>query len=355
MYKILLVDDEPLIRRSMMKTINDADGEYFVCDQAGDGLDGIAKITEHKPDIIITDICMNRMTGLEMIEKIKNVVPNAKIIILTGYRDFEYAQKAIQLGAFGFILKPIKNAEIVELLSKAAESIDKERWQMQKNRTIEELSSNNISYIQEKILGDMLCETLTDDINSRYKIFIEDYGIEINCFNLVLIEILEHYTNNVEEKEVDEFLGNILNKDDYYYIFLDENIRAIILKNDENKYSKKDLSDLFNHLLSKINEKYNVNANIAISMIGNTKNDFFMLYQSSKKALSYIKTLGENIVIAFSDILGYDENRNICDELLKAKEELCDGIENNSENEIKNALEKLEDISKSTDINNINL
>ena len=154
MYKILLVEDEPLIRRTLKKIITNANNKYEICGEAENGEEGIKKASELEPDIIITDICMNHMTGLEMIEKLKSIIPSCIIIILTGYRDFEYAKQAIELGAFRFLLKPTKKDELLEALSRAAKCIDDEQKRLHENEELSNVLKEDIPYIRQKILFD---------------------------------------------------------------------------------------------------------------------------------------------------------------------------------------------------------
>ena len=108
MYKVLIVDDESIIRKGLKNIIDWKSLGCEVCGEAGDGMEGIRMIRELRPHILITDINMPEVDGLSMIKETKQLLPGSKIIILTGYRDFEYIQEAIRLGAFDYLLKPSK-------------------------------------------------------------------------------------------------------------------------------------------------------------------------------------------------------------------------------------------------------
>lgn len=116
MYKVVIIDDEPIIVEGLKKTVC---WENFQCRVAGvafSGEEGLTLIRNEKPDIIFTDIQMPRLDGLTMIAAIKSEFPNTQVAILTGYRDFDYAQKAIRLGVARFLLKPSKMDELMEAL-----------------------------------------------------------------------------------------------------------------------------------------------------------------------------------------------------------------------------------------------
>jgi two-component system response regulator YesN len=118
MYKVLIVDDEPIIREGMKKIINWNIYGYKVIGDAENGLDAYNKILTLNPDLCIIDIKMPEMDGLELISKIKECEINTKIIILTGYPEFEYAQKAIDLGVESYILKPVDPNILIEKIKK---------------------------------------------------------------------------------------------------------------------------------------------------------------------------------------------------------------------------------------------
>lgn len=117
MYKVVIIDDEPIIVEGLGKSV---DWDGFGCAVAGmalNGEEGMKLIREIEPDIIFTDIRMPCMDGLTMIAAIRSEFPGTQIAILTGYRDFDYAQRAISLGVTRFLLKPSKMNEIKEALS----------------------------------------------------------------------------------------------------------------------------------------------------------------------------------------------------------------------------------------------
>ena len=125
MYKVVIVDDEPIIVRGLCKSIDWESAGCSVVGTAFGGEEGIRLIREKEPDIIFSDIRMQRLDGLTMIAAVKSEFPNAQITILTGYRDFEYAQTAIRLGVVRFLLKPSKMEELQEAITFMTGRLDK--------------------------------------------------------------------------------------------------------------------------------------------------------------------------------------------------------------------------------------
>ncbi len=117
MYKVVLVDDESLIVEGLRQVVDWAGHNCQVAATACDAVSGAEAIREHRPDILFTDIKMPGADGLTMVAGLKADHPRMQIAALTGYRDFEYAQRAIQLGVSRFLLKPSKMDELEEALT----------------------------------------------------------------------------------------------------------------------------------------------------------------------------------------------------------------------------------------------
>ena len=126
MYRVIIVDDEPVIRRGLRETIEwDALG-LEVAGEAADGQEALRLVREMRPEILITDIRMPEMDGLELIREVKKLDFNPKITILSGYSDYDYLKTAIRLGVDNYLLKPIDNDELVSNLKNAVSEIEKE-------------------------------------------------------------------------------------------------------------------------------------------------------------------------------------------------------------------------------------
>lgn len=119
MFKVILLDDEDTILEGLQATVPWNRYKCSVVATANNGKDGIALIRKHKPDIVFTDIRMPYLNGLEMLKELTGEFPQMQIIVLSGYRDFTYAQSAIQLGVLRFLLKPSKMEDIYEALNAA--------------------------------------------------------------------------------------------------------------------------------------------------------------------------------------------------------------------------------------------
>lgn len=125
MYRVVLIDDEKIIVDGLTRVIKWEDYNCEVVGAAYDAAGGAALIRRLKPHIVFTDIKMPDQDGLTMLAGLKSEFPEMQIAVLTGYRDFNYAQEAIKLGVTRFLLKPSKMDELHEALSAMKERLDK--------------------------------------------------------------------------------------------------------------------------------------------------------------------------------------------------------------------------------------
>lgn len=127
MYKVVIIDDEDIIVEGLRRVVNWEKYNCEVVATASDAHMGGCIIREHHPDIVFTDIKMPNMDGLTMLAGLKGEFPDLQITVLTGYRDFEYAKRAIQIGVTRFLLKPSKMNEIDEALQAMTENLNRQQ------------------------------------------------------------------------------------------------------------------------------------------------------------------------------------------------------------------------------------
>ena len=191
--KVFLVEDEFIVREGIKKNIHWEDHGFDFCGEASDGELAFPLIKEKQPDIVITDIRMPFMDGLELSRLIKKELPNTKIIILSGHEEFEYAKSAIQIGVEEYLLKPISGEALLEVVSRVADKIREEQkkiplsgeFQVELEDTMEngkrELFNAiaNTQTSEEELLN--LAGKLELDITSKYYNVIHISHIE-GCF-----------------------------------------------------------------------------------------------------------------------------------------------------------------------------
>ena len=126
-YKVLLVDDEEEVRNAIEQRINWEELGFEVIGKAQNGVKAMEIAEKLQPDVVITDIKMPYMNGLELARNLKEENPGVRILILTGFDEFEYAKEAVHLEIEEYILKPINANELFECLKRLKNVLDKER------------------------------------------------------------------------------------------------------------------------------------------------------------------------------------------------------------------------------------
>lgn len=139
MYRVLLADDEAEIRESMVYRVDWRALGFEIVAFAENGMEALEQLEKENPDVIMTDIQMPFLSGLEFVEKAVEICPSVKIIIFSGFDDFEYAQQAIKLNVEDYILKPISAAKLSNALENLRKKIDAE---IEERRNIEKLKKN---------------------------------------------------------------------------------------------------------------------------------------------------------------------------------------------------------------------
>ncbi len=187
MYRVMIIDDEPIIRKGLCTVIDwNALNCRIIC-EAGDGVEALEKLSEHQPDIVITDIRIPGADGLELARHIFQQYRSTKVIILTGYPDFEYARSAIRYNVVDFILKPTSTEKIVEAVEKAIGILAADSLRDERMKSLETRMEASLSEVQEKCLREIFDGTLTNPAEIRSQTDL--LGISLHTFCTVRFEL----------------------------------------------------------------------------------------------------------------------------------------------------------------------
>lgn len=163
MFRVVIADDEETIRNGLKNLIESYKLNLSVIATAEDGEDAMKAINKYHPEIILMDINMPFMNGLEVIKSIREQNKDVKIIIISGYSQFEYAQRALELGVFSYILKPINYRNFKDVLIKAMDSYSKRMLEVSKIKEgtgelegCRDVGNLAISYIKENFSDNKL-------------------------------------------------------------------------------------------------------------------------------------------------------------------------------------------------------
>jgi YesN/AraC family two-component response regulator len=165
MYNVLVVDDEVWMCEGLKKIIARMEGAFHVTSTAGDGRQALTKLESERIDVVITDINMPGMNGLELMERMREKRLAQPVIIVSAYNEFEYARAALRLGAIDYLIKPVKNDELFNVLSNLQNLLNrlKEENPLEQSTTdIGELPSGG--ELVQKVLG-MIEHSYMEDLS----------------------------------------------------------------------------------------------------------------------------------------------------------------------------------------------
>lgn len=176
MYKLVLAEDEEDVREGVIGQIDWERYGFEIVEQAENGREAADAIDRLLPDVVVTDIQMPFMNGLQLAEWIRSHHPNTKIIILTGYDEFEYAQKAIKLQIDEYILKPFSSQELIDVLLKVRVTIEAEIAEKENVFVLSEHYRKSLPVLREQFLSSLISRRLrTDEIAEKSS----EYGIKL--------------------------------------------------------------------------------------------------------------------------------------------------------------------------------
>lgn len=127
MYRLLIAEDESIVRNGILRAIDWDRIGFEICGAAEDGLEALEMIREFQPDVLVTDIKMPGMTGLELLHALNAENRQVQAVLLTGYADFEYAKQAIEERAFGYVLKMDVIEELPRVMAKLKNELDQRK------------------------------------------------------------------------------------------------------------------------------------------------------------------------------------------------------------------------------------
>lgn len=258
MIKVFLVEDEVVIRNAIKNSIDWEKEGYDFVGEAGDGELAYPKIMKEKPDILITDIKMPFMDGLELSRIVKKELPEIKILILSDFNDFEYAKDAIQIGVTDYLLKPISSAKLLEALAEVVKTIEKEKEEQAlkecyKNEMRETVEQEKFAFFNKLIMGHI---GMSEAIEQGKKYELD---LSAQVYNVLLFKVamnVKQYESKEQAEEVFSRIDNITQKMEKLYSFWRgaEGWAFLIMGEDEEDVQKK--CHAVKIMLTELMEKY---------------------------------------------------------------------------------------------------
>ena len=233
MYKLLLVDDEEDVREGVFQEIDWNKCGFEVVGKAENGKEALDLVERMPPDVVVTDIKMPFMDGLKLSELVKEKFPTTKIIILSGFDEFEYAHKAVKLHIDEYVLKPFSSQELAEVLVKVKSKIDEEIAEKENITTLKEHYRRSLPVLKEAFLTSLITrKQLQKEVFERCR----NYGIDLNGNGFVtgVLSVDSAYSNlsstEASEKEDVDYSASSLLVDKELTLFAVLNIAEEIVE-----------------------------------------------------------------------------------------------------------------------------
>ena len=208
MIKIFLVEDEIAIRKGIKNSIDWEKEGYEFVGEAGDGELAYPMILKTKPDILITDIKMPFMDGLQLSKLVRKELPATKILILSGYDEFEYAKEAIKLQVAEYLLKPISSAKLLDVLAQVKEVIRQEQEEKELIKKYREDMKENRELEKERFLNQIITQNLS---LAQILETGESLGMDLSAplYNILLLKITENGGKQETYAEIESGLDTL--------------------------------------------------------------------------------------------------------------------------------------------------
>ncbi|MFP3126561.1 response regulator [Ectobacillus funiculus] len=310
MIRLLLADDEPIIIRGLKKLLPWQSLEVEIIGEVYNGLDLIAAVKEKAVDILVTDICMPGLSGVDVLKEIRELDLNTKVIFISGYEEFSYARDAMKHGAIDYLVKPVDKVELERVVLQTVSLIMKERNEISIQDKLNRLEKkDNLetsrNYLDSLIEGELIAQ---GEIDIKQDFFL--YG---PLFSVAILEIdrINNENNSWDERErklVTYSISNIMNE-----VILEEKIGTFYVK--ENRFvmilnHSADTFQFLSSLQEKINQFLHIEVSIGVGVSVNSLEEVHVSYETSKSALNTKYFLGFNQVIPYKE----HKNRNLSEQ-----------------------------------------
>lgn len=314
MMKVMIIDDEFYFREALKISIPWNDLGFSICGEAKNGKDALDKLATLNPDIIIVDINMPIMDGLEFIHNVKAKEIDSKIIILTGHNEFNYAKQAVKLGVTNYLLKPVNNEELINSLFEVKKIIEKEEIVEKEVKKLKQQVKDSRPLLKDKFLGDLVQGSLILKEDETIQT-MEYLNIDLNLerFQVVTIELdyEESQGWNDEEKQLWKFAvsnisSEILEKQFIFDMCYDSDDRICIILGINEAENKSCFNSLLENRLELIRALIYKHLSFTVTIgVGSEKNELFDIPASYKESVVALKnklTVGKNRIILYSTV-----------------------------------------------------
>jgi len=297
MYKVILVDDEILTREAISENTPWEEAGFALAGTAENGKEAINLIETVRPELVITDITMPVMNGLELSKYIKENHPEIAVIIISGYNEFEYAKKALSYGVMEYLVKPFTPDELLEILSKARDELSKRIDEEEEIESLKAEQKSNKSKLQKLFVKDLLEGKATSrNLVSQ----MENFGMSaVHKYQAVVFVVITNagsfYTNQKQDADDDDSLlhfaianiiGELIEGMDGILQFIGTDERSVYVFSADAKSALEERIDhIGQQLISSVNKYLGVKISLIVGDFVENILDWSVSYTSARNAL----------------------------------------------------------------------
>lgn len=305
LYSVLMVDDEDEVIQIIRRKIPWEELGFNVCGQAKNGIEALEMVEELQPDVVMTDIKMPYMDGLEFASKLKEKYPDIRIIIFSGFDEFEYAKQAIGLEVEEYLLKPMDAVEIRRVYEKMKISLDTKR-DLQKNiENLERHYEKSLPILQEGFLSSLMEGGIPENLMQSS---LEEYHIDLTGPHYVVTII---HTSNKSTPEGMSFRlfqlsirqlleeSSLMEKNKYIFNYRNNIVSITELKTADEISKYTDECDRF---CKSAKRSMKAMVTIGIGEIVHNLDDIHLSYKGAREAVSYRTIFGAGNAINIMEI-----------------------------------------------------
>lgn len=302
--KVMIVDDEESARKFIAGSVDWQSMNMEITAEAVSGLEALALMEEQAPDIMFTDIKMPYMSGLELSQLAASRYPHMKIVILTAFKDFEYAKKSISIGVSHFLLKPVNRMELQSTVLKLREQIEEEKRKWFEYDHFKAILAKNRAVLRERFLLEFL-ESGSSSEETQKQLDYYFAGEVSDYVQVTLLEAVRQSGDLTEEERILgdmrtlEFVTNYLKNDKRTEALTDKDHRLILLS-----YSEEiQMSSLCEQISRGVYQTSGIEVAFGI---GNAYPDVGQMaksYQEAQEALKYSRYAADHSIVIYQNDL----------------------------------------------------
>ncbi|MBP3964666.1 response regulator transcription factor [Paenibacillus lignilyticus] len=311
MFRLFIVDDNKYERNTIKELIEWTSLGIEVVGLFANGLEALSRMDDLRPHIVITDIAMPLMNGVELSVRIRQSHPNVKIIFVSSHSDFEFAKSAVELGIYGYVLKPIMPDELEQAIHKLlAEFTQQHREQIEKERMLRQLEGM-LPLVQEQFLKEVLLgnfrtkEDILDKIEFLALPIADQANMSVISINSLAADRKREHRSARDAYFLSYSIKNLISKAgtasrSMYPVQISADEYAVIVFDLET--DRHDVIDAAVQLHTAINGELDINTTMGISKSSRELTALETLYMQSQQAVNTRFYSGSNPIIRFEEI-----------------------------------------------------